>query len=577
MIMDAGMATAMIRIADGLEMDPSAAATQTFAAIAAKGKGKTYLVSKFAEELFDASCPVIVLDPVGNWWALRLDADGKSPGLAFAVIGGEHGDVPLDPSRGADVARFLVQNNASAVIDVSELSISKSKEFVADFGEALFREARKSRSPRMVIFEEAQTFAPQNAARGEERMLGAVTKIVRLGRNYGLGSMLVTQRPQSVHKEVLNLVECLFVGGLRGPHERKAITGWITEQGVDVAAQMADLPTLAAGEFYCWSPSWLRVNKRVTILPKRTFDGSSTPTLGLAGSRSRKELAPVDVEALRALLGPVPEDDQGSPAPGAAPHQAAELDRLQSELASAVSLQAEAEYKLESLRRKMGNACATLRAVITDAQSVEKHLLDLMPASSGEPERVEETARLFLSPLRSPARGLPDPPPAPEQIRARGVPSISRYADELLGVIATHGPLNRGKLSLLSGKSKKSSMFSDALRTLQAATLISLEGGYFRATAQGHAKAKSPAVPTGRALYDYWCNRLGRYELAMFKAVAGAKRAGLTRAAISELTGASTKSSQFSDTIRRLKTLGLFQEVASSIRLSDDARQGMGL
>jgi hypothetical protein len=557
----------MIRIADGLEMDPSAAATQTFAAIAAKGKGKTYLVSKFAEELFDASCPVIVLDPVGNWWALRLDADGKSPGLAFAVIGGEHGDVPLDPSRGADVARFLVQNNASAVIDVSELSISKSKEFVADFGEALFREARKARSPRMVIFEEAQTFAPQNAARGEERMLGAVTKIVRLGRNYGLGSMLVTQRPQSVHKEVLNLVECLFVGGLRGPHERKAITGWITEQGVDVAAQMADLPTLAAGEFYCWSPSWLRVNKRVTILPKRTFDGSSTPTLGLAGSRSRKELAPVDVEALRALLGPAPADDHGQLDPGEAPRQAAEIGRLEGELASAVSLQAEADYKLETLRRKMSNACATLRAVITDAQSVEKHLLDLMPVSSGEPDRVEGTARL----------SLPDPPPAPEQIRARGVPSISRYADELLGVIATHGPLNRAKLSLLSGKSKKSSLFSDALRTLQAATLISLEGGYFRATAQGRAKAKAPAVPTGRALYDYWCNRLGRYELAMFKAVAGAKRAGLTRAAISELTGASTKSSQFSDTIRRLKTLGLFQEVASSIRLSDDARQGMGL
>lgn len=51
-------------------------------------------------------------------------------------------------------------------------------------------------------------------------MLGAVEDIVRLGRNYGSGCMLLSQRPQSVNKEVLNQVECLFVGQINEAHAR---------------------------------------------------------------------------------------------------------------------------------------------------------------------------------------------------------------------------------------------------------------------------------------------------------------------------------------------------------------------
>ena len=51
---------------------PLDAVTQTLAAIARKGAGKTFLASLIAEQMLDARVQVIVVDPVGNWWGLRV-------------------------------------------------------------------------------------------------------------------------------------------------------------------------------------------------------------------------------------------------------------------------------------------------------------------------------------------------------------------------------------------------------------------------------------------------------------------------------------------------------------------------
>jgi hypothetical protein len=37
-----------------------------------------------------------MVDSVGVWWGLHSSADGQHEGLPMVVMGGEHGDVPLD-------------------------------------------------------------------------------------------------------------------------------------------------------------------------------------------------------------------------------------------------------------------------------------------------------------------------------------------------------------------------------------------------------------------------------------------------------------------------------------------------
>src|SRR5262245_16721230 len=177
-----------LQIAADLVVDESAA-TQTIGILARKGGGKTYLASKVVEELYRLECPIVVIDPVGNWWGLTVAANGKNPGLSFAVLGGERGDVQLAPDGGAVVAELVMGRNLNVVLDVSAFSKANMKRFVADFCERFFELSKRRRQARMVVFEEAQRFAPQQF-KGQERMLGAVEDIVRLGRNYGLGCIL---------------------------------------------------------------------------------------------------------------------------------------------------------------------------------------------------------------------------------------------------------------------------------------------------------------------------------------------------------------------------------------------------
>ena len=266
-------------LAKGLAL-PRTAVTQTFGFLARRGAGKTYAATKLFELLVGAGAPCIALDPVGNWYGLRLARNGKSPGLQVPVFGGLHGDLEIAPDSGGAVARMLLEHHYSAVLDVSGFRKGQRKRFVTDFAEELFEGAKRDKRARHVFIEEAQLFAPERGGRGDERMLGAIQDIVRLGRNYGLGATLVSQRPQSVSKEVLNQVECLCVGQLSGSHERKAIEAWTVANADAERLDTTTLPSLAVGSFWVYSPQWLKLCRRVHIARKRTYDASATPELG---------------------------------------------------------------------------------------------------------------------------------------------------------------------------------------------------------------------------------------------------------------------------------------------------------
>lgn len=275
---------------------PIDAVTQTLAAIGRKGAGKTYLATMIAEQMLDAGSQVVVIDPVGNWYGLRIGADGKSKGKEIFVIGGDHGDVPLVPEAGARIAKLIVEKNISAILDVSSFRLGERKRFCTDFGEELLHLKKSRKTPMHIFIEEAQLIIPQRVGPEEARMVGAFEQIVRLGRNYGIGCTLITQRPQSVNKEVLSQVECLCVLQVTGPHERKALEEWVQEAGAD-RKLVGELPGLERGEGFVWSPSWLRIFERVHFSKKETFDASATPEVGKAAKAA--SLSSVDVNALR--------------------------------------------------------------------------------------------------------------------------------------------------------------------------------------------------------------------------------------------------------------------------------------
>ena len=283
-------------IADDLSL-PLEVITDAMGMIGRRGSGKTYAAQRLAELMYRAEAQFIALDPVGNWWALRLDADGKNASpFQTPVFGGLKGDVPLEPTAGKLIADVIVDRGISAIVDISQFESNAAKSrFATDFGERLFYRKKAAPSALHIFMEEAQELVPQNPQSDENRMLGAWQRIAKLGRNYGIGFSLLSQRPQEVHKKVLNLVEVLFVFQLSGTHERKAVTAWIEDKGIDEDID-AILPKLKRGEPHVWSPVMLAISRVVRISKKETFDASATPTVGKRADI--RELAPIDLEHL---------------------------------------------------------------------------------------------------------------------------------------------------------------------------------------------------------------------------------------------------------------------------------------
>lgn len=276
--------------------------TERTALIGISGGGKTYAGSKLAELVHDAGAQVVIVDTVGNWWGLRLDAGGKKPGIQIPILGGDRGDVALDPGHGRLVAETVAETRASMILDVSEMTGGELRRFVTDFATWLLRLKKKRPGPVLVIWEECQDVVPQRVFGEDAKMVGAVEKLVKQGRNHGVGSMLLSQQPQAVNKAVLNQAQTLFAFRTAGPHERKAIEGWIAAKSIDV--DLDELPSLPTGTCFCWSPFWLRTYQKIRVGKRRTFDSTKTPRYGETGATARAgQLTPVDLEKFKATMG----------------------------------------------------------------------------------------------------------------------------------------------------------------------------------------------------------------------------------------------------------------------------------
>lgn len=213
-----------LRLATDLTLPPEAV-TETFAIIAKRGMGKTYLASVFAEELIEAGNRVCVVDPIGVWWGLRSSADGKSEGLPVVILGGTHADAPLEPTAGIVIADFVVENDIPVILDLSLMRKGEQIRFMTDFAERLYL---KNRNPLHLMMDEVDAFAPQRTIGPQAaRCLGAMEDLVRRGRARGLGMTMITQRSAVLNKDLLTQAEVLISFRVVSPQDRAAADAWV--------------------------------------------------------------------------------------------------------------------------------------------------------------------------------------------------------------------------------------------------------------------------------------------------------------------------------------------------------------
>jgi hypothetical protein len=291
---------------------PLDAVTQSIAILAKRRAGKSYLARRFAEQLLAADQQIVILDPKGDWWGIRGSADGKNPGFPVVALGGEHGDLPLEKTAAETVARLIVEERVSVLLDFSTFRKSEVAFFLGGdvkqrhdgLLELIYRLKAKEefRTPLMMIVDEADAVAPQKPYPGEERMLGAIEDIVRRGGQRGLGSMLISQRSAVVNKNVLTQTQVMIAMRTIAEQDMDAIMAWVKVHGNPEQEKVlkASLPALPIGDAWILSPGWPTDDglfTRIHVDPIATFDSGATPKPGEKRIKP-KHLADVDLKAL---------------------------------------------------------------------------------------------------------------------------------------------------------------------------------------------------------------------------------------------------------------------------------------
>lgn len=300
---------------------PIDALIQTFAWIGIRGSGKTCGGTDMAEEFCKAGHPWIALDPTGVWWGLRANRDGSPGGFeSVVVIGGKHGDLPIDKNGGRKLARAIVEANICAVIDLSGESKNTIRMFVTDFCEELLQIETEGYH---IFLEEGHVLIPQKP-KGKVMLAAhaAVEKLVTQGRNQGYGCSVLNQRAATVDKDVLSQCENVFA--FRSTHnlDRKAFKDWLEGKVMDEKLWkkfLGELAGLKDGECFFWSPSWLERFVRLRTRIRETYHPGATRKVGVKLQTVSLSDARAFVDRLkRQLTKKTPEHDTPLPSRGGA-------------------------------------------------------------------------------------------------------------------------------------------------------------------------------------------------------------------------------------------------------------------
>lgn len=507
---------AELKISETMSL-PADAATQTFAIVARKRVGKTYTASVIAEEMIAAGIPIVVLDPTGAWWGLRSMADGKTEGFPVIIIGGAHGDVPLDEHGGKAIADLVVDHPGFYIVDFSAMETGAAQDrFATDFGAHFYRRKQMKRFPIHLIIDEADCFMPQQPFENQKRMLGAYDTIIRRGGISGIGVTMITQRPAVLNKNALTQAETLIALQMSGSQDVDAIEHWTRIHGSKEQRDemISSLASLQRGEAWFWSPSWLQKFERVRIRKRKTFNSSATPEMG-DKAVIKPKLAPVDLEKLgeqiKAAVQKVKDSDPAE--------LQKKIRQLEHELkkaptaapaAKTVTNKIEVPALTEGERKRVTALCERIDRYADAVNRASNQLGKIQVEKDAIVTEASELRKILAGKLCPAPAPLPPPTWGDSKIKTAIVPTGDFRPDKcqrnILAVLSQFPDgCTMNKIALLARYSI-SGGFRNALGQLRAAGMIVGDNmGTMRITDAGMTHAHdATALPSGQALIEFW-------------------------------------------------------------------------
>jgi hypothetical protein len=565
------------------------------------GGGKSWLIRVLLEQLF-GKVQTITIDPEGEFATLRE----KFP---FVLVG-KGGETPADPRSAALVARRLLELRASAVCDLYEVKPYVRHAWVKAFIEGLLEVPKESRTPCVVVVDEAHMFCPEKG-KGESEASGAMIDLSTRGRKRGLCAIWATQNLAKVNKDASGMLQNRLVGPTFEDVNRKRAAEMLgIEPGAATRKFFDEIKLLEPGNFFAFGRAITRERILVHIrdvqtshpkafekhsappppapekiklllpkladLPKEAEEKAQTERELRAEITSlRKNLANVGKVAppKRAHLAPNPAEMKRAIAAAMKPMEAFQQFATRQSKIVAKSL---AEFSIQ-IEKVFSIAIGSLDKIADAAASASPGTSPAVASPTAPPHR-EPNRPVAMRPAPVavlPARGAPTMPPA----ESNGL--VSKKADRtILSVLATHGPCSKNKLAVLSGYTADGGGFNNALgrlRTNGFITAVKVEP--IQITEAGTDALGPPdGLPEGKELLDYWMKNptLKQAGREILQVLYDAHPTTLTKEEIAERTPSHYEPTGggFNNQLGTLRTIGIV-EGYGQIRLCEELSQAL--
>lgn len=559
-----------LRVARDLEL-PDELVVEKQAILAMSGAGKSNAAVVMAEAMYDAGLPWVVIDPKGDWWGVRAGRNGRGEGLRVPVLGGLHGDVPLEATAGKVIANLIASKRLTCVLDVSEFDTRQDLfRFLADFAETLLK---RNTQPLHVFAEEADDYLPQVAREKGNlpRCLGAWQRLVKRGRQRGIGSTLITQRSASINKDVLNMTDTLIVMRTVGINDRKTVKEWVTAHDGNEEL-LASLPSLGDGEAWVYSPQKLRLNQRIRFLRRRTFDSGATPLLGEKASKVAT-LSDIDLDALKDEMADTIARQRADD-PNLLRQRIKELERdLAKRPKETETVEVERVVEVEVPVLEPG-VLERLEDLLSPGAGLLGEVQELMLK-----QRMRVEGELDANRRPAPARAAPAAParaPAPHRPAREAAPvdgdaRLGKAERKVLTAILNQPGASKDEISLLTGYRPTASTIGVALSNLRRAGLVDLEQTVATVAGIQWLGDDYEPLPSGPALLEYWRAHLGanNFDRKTFDLLVGDFPLLLTKEEIQDRTGSSRTASTTGVSLAKLRKLRLVDKVGANYRASE--------
>jgi hypothetical protein len=565
--------------------------------------GKTVFGAVVAEELAAAKLRWAWLDPLGVSYGLRHSADGKGKGVECLILGGPHGDIPIEPDGGAAVADVVVEETCNVLIDFSRKpsgqmwGVGEKIRFVTAYARRLFQRqgdliGGRRREPLMQFLDEGARYIPQNVPASNPGLADCVSawqQVVEEGRNIGLGVCVITQRSARISKDVAELADAMVAFRTIGPNSLRAVLDWLGEhvERERIKDLAATVRTLDRGSALIVSPGWLGVEKVVPIRMRHTFDSSATPKPGQRKRVARGPGAKPDIAKIRERMAATIEKAKAED-PKALRARIAELEREIKATANGVSARSKVvvvekapkiqrvevpvlsakDRKLIERARDHAEASTSKAAELAKALStLDAQVTRFLAAATNAAERTILAQPRLLSrrhnmqPTLTPPKAAPLKSP-PSEVANGGVPPARQkilnglaFVEQVLG----NRDADRDQLAFLSEQSPTSSGYANHLGALRSANLIDYPAkGRIALTDAGRAIAVVENVPrTSAELQALVQRRLPPARWRIIETLIDAYPNDVDRAELGERAEQSPTSSGYANHLGALRSLGL--------------------